>query len=101
MTNLAIIIVDGLGGPNAVARIFDIAPPSVCEWKSKGKIPPARMAYLTDVPKYRERLIELGVVKEHSKTTAWNPLAPRKRKKKRKVKAKKRVKPTWGNHGRE
>lgn len=34
-----------LGGTYAVARIFDIRPPSVTRWKERG-IPPARRMYL-------------------------------------------------------
>lgn len=38
-------IIDALGGTTAVARIFDIRPPSVTEWKTEG-IPKARLMYL-------------------------------------------------------
>lgn len=38
-------IIDALGGTTAVARIFDIRPPSVTEWRTEG-IPKARLMYL-------------------------------------------------------
>lgn len=38
-------IIDRLGGTTAVAKMFEIEPPSVSEWRSNG-IPKARMMYL-------------------------------------------------------
>lgn len=38
-------LISELGGTYAVARIFDIRPPSVTRWKVRG-IPPARRMYL-------------------------------------------------------
>lgn len=38
-------IIDDLGGTNAVARMFDIEPPSVSDWRKTG-IPKARLMYL-------------------------------------------------------
>ncbi len=38
-------IIDHLGGTAAVARIFDIAQPSVTKWRTEG-IPKARLMYL-------------------------------------------------------
>ncbi|MDY7537661.1 Cro/CI family transcriptional regulator [Undibacterium sp. RTI2.1] len=38
-------IIDKLGGTSAVAKIFDISPPSVSDWKKTG-IPKARRMYL-------------------------------------------------------
>lgn len=39
-------IIEALGGTCAVAKIFDIEPPSVSEWKKNGEIPRARLMYL-------------------------------------------------------
>lgn len=40
-------LIDALGGTAAVARLFDIKPPSVSEWKRKGRgIPKARLQTL-------------------------------------------------------
>lgn len=40
-------IIDALGGTAAVARLFDIKPPSVSEWKQEGRgIPKARLQTL-------------------------------------------------------
>ena len=39
-------IIDRLGGTFAVAKLFNLAPPSVSEWKAKEKIPEARMMFL-------------------------------------------------------
>ena len=39
-------IIDEFGGTAAVARIFEIEPPSVSEWKRLNKIPKARLMYL-------------------------------------------------------
>lgn len=38
-------IIDALGGTSEVARICDVKPPSVSEWRDKG-IPAARLMYL-------------------------------------------------------
>lgn len=38
-------IIDELGGPTAVAALFDIKQPSVSEWRRKG-IPKARLQFL-------------------------------------------------------
>lgn len=38
-------IIDRLGGTTAVARMFEIEPPSVSEWRTEG-IPKARLMYL-------------------------------------------------------
>lgn len=38
-------IIDGLGGTGEVARLCEIEPPSVSEWRKKG-IPNARLLYL-------------------------------------------------------
>jgi len=38
-------VIDALGGTAAVARLFEVAMPSVSEWKKDG-IPPARMMLL-------------------------------------------------------
>jgi hypothetical protein len=38
-------IIDALGGTNAVARLFNIKPPSVSGWREDG-IPDARLMYL-------------------------------------------------------
>ncbi len=45
MNTSAIQVIDALGGTAAVARIFEIAMPSVSAWKEEG-IPPARMMFL-------------------------------------------------------
>lgn len=40
-------LIDALGGTAAVARLFDIKPPSVSEWKQEGRsIPKARLQTL-------------------------------------------------------
>ena len=39
-------IIDRLGGTFGVAKLFNLAPPSVSEWKAKEKIPEARMMFL-------------------------------------------------------
>jgi len=39
------IVIDRLGGTTAVAKICDVKPPSVHEWRSAG-IPKARLQYL-------------------------------------------------------
>lgn len=39
-------IIDRLGGTFAVAKLFNLAPPSVSEWKAKEKIPEARMMFI-------------------------------------------------------
>ena len=38
-------IIDDLGGTNEVARICNVKPPSVSQWRAEG-IPPARLMYL-------------------------------------------------------
>ncbi|EFI63659.1 MULTISPECIES: hypothetical protein [Comamonas] len=45
MNTSATKVIDALGGTFAVARIFDIKPPSVSDWKRDG-IPRARVMYL-------------------------------------------------------
>ena len=42
---MAIKIIDRLGGTTCVATIFDITKASVSNWRKKG-IPPARLMYL-------------------------------------------------------
>lgn len=39
-------IIDALGGTSVVARLFNIEPPSVSEWRAKNHIPQARLMYL-------------------------------------------------------
>ncbi|HDR9052651.1 TPA: hypothetical protein QDB02_000333 [Burkholderia vietnamiensis] len=39
------VVIDRLGGTSAVARIFEIKPPSVHEWRRNG-IPKARLQFL-------------------------------------------------------
>ncbi|MEZ7524035.1 hypothetical protein [Burkholderia vietnamiensis] len=39
------VVIDRLGGTTAVARIFEIKPPSVHEWRTNG-IPKGRLQYL-------------------------------------------------------
>lgn len=38
--------IDILGGTTAVARLLDIKPPSVHEWRAKGAIPESRLLQL-------------------------------------------------------
>jgi hypothetical protein len=45
MNTSAVQVIDALGGTAAVARIFEIAMPSVTAWKETG-IPHARMMFL-------------------------------------------------------
>jgi len=44
-TEDAVQIIDALGGTNAVARMCEITPPSVSDWKKTG-IPKAWLKYL-------------------------------------------------------
>lgn len=39
-------IIDALGGTSAVARLCEIKPPSVSEWRATGSIPKARLMFL-------------------------------------------------------
>lgn len=39
-------VIRRLGGTQAVARLFNIKPPSVSEWKKKNEIPPARLQFI-------------------------------------------------------
>jgi hypothetical protein len=39
-------IIDRLGGTNATARMCEIAPASVSEWRAKNAIPKARLMYI-------------------------------------------------------
>lgn len=39
-------IIELLGGTSEVARLCQIKPASVSEWKSRGRIPSARLMYL-------------------------------------------------------
>lgn len=39
------VVIDRLGGTTAVAKICDVKPPSVHEWRTNG-IPKARLQYL-------------------------------------------------------
>lgn len=41
-------LIDDLGGTSAVAKMFDIEPPSVSYWRANG-IPKARLMYLKAV----------------------------------------------------
>lgn len=45
-------LIDQLGGTLAVARMFEIAAPSVTAWKTEG-LPPARLKHLRDLAAYR------------------------------------------------
>ncbi len=45
MDQLANTVIDRLGGTSAVAKICDIKPPSVHEWRENG-IPKARQQFL-------------------------------------------------------
>ena len=51
-------VIDALGGTFAVARIFDIRPPSVSDWKRDG-IPRARVMYLKAA--YRKALVGIDL----------------------------------------
>lgn len=39
-------LIDKLGGTSEVARMCEIKPASVSEWRQKGEIPKARLMYL-------------------------------------------------------
>ncbi len=39
-------LIDRLGGTFAVAKLCEVAPPSVSEWKANNRIPPARLMFL-------------------------------------------------------
>jgi hypothetical protein len=54
-------IIDALGGTNAVARLCEIAPGSVSDWRKTG-IPKARLMFL--------KLARPGVFKNHTKKAA-------------------------------
>lgn len=45
MNSQATKVIDALGGTAAVARLFEVAMPSVSDWKKDG-IPAARMMFL-------------------------------------------------------
>lgn len=45
MDSFASAVIDRLGGTSAVARICEIKPPSVAEWRNSG-IPKPRLQYL-------------------------------------------------------
>lgn len=45
LDQVAVRVIDNLGGPSAVARMCGISQPSVSEWKQHG-IPQAREQYL-------------------------------------------------------
>lgn len=59
MNTSAIQVIDALGGTAAVARIFEIAMPSVTAWKEDG-IPRARMMFLRVA--YKKTLAEIDLV---------------------------------------
>jgi hypothetical protein len=40
------LIIEKLGGTAAVARLCEVEPPSVSEWKRRNHIPSARLMYL-------------------------------------------------------
>lgn len=40
------VVIDRLGGTAAVAKICDLAPASVSEWRARGVIPRARLQFL-------------------------------------------------------
>jgi hypothetical protein len=44
-TTAANLIIDRLGGTSETARLFEIKPPSVSEWRKNG-IPKARLLFL-------------------------------------------------------
>jgi len=54
-------IIDALGGTNAVARLCEIAPGSVSDWRKTG-IPKARLMFL--------KLARPDVFKNHTKKAA-------------------------------
>ena len=39
-------LIDRLGGTFKTAELFDLAPPSVSEWRARNCIPKARLMYL-------------------------------------------------------
>lgn len=59
MNEAASKIVDALGGVTAVAKIFNIKPPSVFSWKKKG-IPHARVMYLEAVYQHQIAGCDIG-----------------------------------------
>lgn len=73
MNKSAIQVIDALGGTAAVARIFEIAMPSVTAWKDDG-IPRARMMFLRVAHKKALAEIDLAAAtakpkKSHSGTS--------------------------------
>lgn len=69
MNTSATKVIDALGGTFAVARIFDIKPPSVSDWKKDG-IPRARVMYLKAA--YRKVLAGIDL----AEATATHRLRP-------------------------
>ena len=49
MNKTADQIIDALGGTAAVAKLCEVAAPSVSEWRKRGEIPRARLMYLKAV----------------------------------------------------
>ena len=46
-------LIEELRGTVEVAKIFDIEPSAVSNWRRRGAIPPGRLIYLRDAPKHR------------------------------------------------
>ena len=46
MTQDANQIIDKLGGTYAAARLCEVTPPSVSEWRAKNAIPKARLMFI-------------------------------------------------------
>jgi len=72
------IVIDALGGTSEVARLCDIQPPSVSEWRHRG-IPKAQLKYLQlarpDVfAKLAGEPVASGITEVHRRTTDPAPL---------------------------
>ena len=66
MNPQAVQVVEALGGTAAVARLFDIAMPSVTGWRKRG-VPRARMQYLRAV--HAEALAGIDLAAATAKNT--------------------------------
>lgn len=67
MNTSAVQVIDALGGTAAVARLFEIAMPSVSDWKKDG-IPPARMMFLRLARKKALARIDLDAATAEKRT---------------------------------
>lgn len=43
------VVIERLGGTCATARLFEISPAAVADWRKKGRVPSARLHFLKTV----------------------------------------------------